>query len=527
MKKRYPTSIDGFVSSCRLANRSRSLKSDSQSIANPNSRDETSKPEFKTSSVRLNGDLYQAIEPLDLEPIDSSLLKKPQRKRGKLIAKIISLFIFLIVLGLGGYLLSRVLKTSNSVLLGDWTGLFQSEPLKSDSSGRTNLLVFGTAEDDEDGTHSGGNLTDSIMIISYSQSKKDLAMISLPRDLWIKLPQICSVGNQEKLNTIYFCGSSDGLNEDKGAQQLSAKVSEITGLEIQYYAHLNFGAVVELIDAVGGIDVKIESDDPRGILDRNFDWKCDYKCYYVKYKNGEVAHMDGEHALAFMRARNASGGYGLPNANFDREKNQQRAIKALISKLTEQGTLTNFSKLANIIDTVGKNLRTNVLTKEVRSFVNLAKDINLGQIRSIPLVGDDLSLVKTGSMLGRSVVLPVLGIFDYSGIDSYLAKQLAEPELAIESAKVGIYNDSSTPKAARNLANELESKGFIISEVGNVSATSKSDSNVIIYAMNNAKPISVSKIVKITGGQLIMEDPTFSFNKSLDILVIIKVAPEA
>lgn len=79
----------------------------------------------------------------------------------------------------------------------------------------------------------------------------------------------------------------------------------MTGLDVQYYAHINYTVVREAVDAVGGVDVKIESSDPRGILDRNFDWKCNCECYYVNYKNGEVAHMDGEHALAFMRTQRA------------------------------------------------------------------------------------------------------------------------------------------------------------------------------------------------------------------------------
>ena len=87
-------------------------------------------------------------------------------------------------------------------------------------------------------------------------------------------------------------------------------------------------AFEKIIDAVGGVDIDIQgSNGAPGVLDRNFDWRCNYKCYMVKYDNG-VHHLDGERALFLAMARGSvEPTYGLGNSNFDREKNQQKIIR--------------------------------------------------------------------------------------------------------------------------------------------------------------------------------------------------------
>src|SRR5690606_37609641 len=159
-----------------------------------------------------------------------------------------------------------------------------------------------------------------------------------------------------------------------------------------------YSAVTKAVDAVGGVDVTIESNPPgMGILDRNFDWKCNYQCYYVKYEDGETAHLDGEHALALARARNAQGGYGLAAGNFDREKNQQKILRALREKALSLGTLTNIGAVTELLDAMGENLKTNVDTSEVQTIMALASEIPSEAIIPPDLYDEENPLVPTGS----------------------------------------------------------------------------------------------------------------------------------
>ncbi len=313
------------------------------------------------------------------------------RPKSKHTIRNIILTLLLAVVGVGGYFVwqvgSRAVNMSNNVFDGGVIGFFQKkERLQTDDGGRTNILIFGTAEDDEGGMHEGANLTDSLMVVSLNQDTKDAIMVSIPRDLWVKLDSGCVVGYQARINTAFFCASNDGEDEEAGAEALMNKIGEVTGLNIHYYAHINFTAVVEAVDAVGGVEVVIESEDERGILDRNFDWKCNYQCYYVKYANGPTGLMDGEHALALMRARNAAGGYGLPNSNFDREKNQQKVLTSLFKKAADTETIFDFNKIIKLMEVIGGNLRTNINTNEVRTFVDVGGGVDIENIKGVGLV---------------------------------------------------------------------------------------------------------------------------------------------
>lgn len=416
---------------------------------------------------------------------------KPKSKARRIV-KWFFILLLIAVIGVGAYLGFKFLAASQSILQGSIFDIVQSQPLKTDANGRSNFVVFGTAEDDEGGNHGGANLTDSIMLLSVDQTNKNAYMVSLPRDLWVEYADTCWVGNQGKLNAAYTCASDDGADEAAGAAALQAQVKNILGVDVQYYIHLNFTAVVEAVDAVGGVDVTIESEDPRGILDRNFDWRCNYKCYYVNYDNGEVAHLDGEHALALARARNAAGGYGLPGGNFDREKNQQKIIKALREKALSAGTLANLGAVTGLIDALGSNLRTNVETKELRTLMSLASDISSNDIVSLSLVGEESRLVTTGSYNGQSIVRPVAGISDFSDIHAFIQKNLTSDPATREGATIVVLNGSGVVGVGQTEADTLEDAGFTIGLVDN--APDGTYASIEIYQIGDGNSATAAKL---------------------------------
>lgn len=418
-----------------------------------------------------------AIEDLRRSDIDASLNsidetpkpKAPKRRwrPGKKFFKRLILVVLLLAILLVAYVGIKAMIASSKVFKGNIFDLLgQGQQLKTDEYGRSNILVFGTSEDDPG--HEAGELTDSIMIISLDQKNKNAGMISVPRDLWVKYGQACTAGYEGRINAVYECQSEAGKNQAAGAEALKKNVSDNFGIDIQYYAQVNYTVVRQVVDAVGGVTVKIESDDPRGILDRNFDWKCGYKCYYVKYANGPV-DLDGEHALALARARNAAGGYGLPNANFDREKNQQKIITALKEKATSAGTLSNPAAVTGIIDALGDNVRTNFTGPEVKTLISLAKDIPSDKIKSISLIEAGDMMVTTGNVSGQSIVRPVAGIYDFSDIQSYVRKKF-DALKGGEAADVAILNGSTRLGVASAKAKELKAADIAVSSVGDTEA---------------------------------------------------------
>jgi polyisoprenyl-teichoic acid--peptidoglycan teichoic acid transferase len=441
--------------------------------------------------------------------------KKPQT-RARRIVKWVSIALVVILVVVGAWLAYKALRASNNIFKGNIFDIIQSQPLKEDANGRSNILIFGTSEDDPE--HGGADLTDSIMVVSVDQDKKNAFMISIPRDLYVEYGDVCPEGYRGKINSMYSCFAGEG-DEAAGANALKAKVGEVLGLDIQYYTHLNYTAVRQSVDAVGGVDIKIESEDPRGILDRNFDWKCGYKCYFVNYKNGEVAHMDGEHALAFARARNASGGYGLPNGNFDREKNQQKVIQALREKAVSAGTLTNIGKVTGLIDALGDNIRTNFETKEIRTLMTLGNDIKSDAIKPVSLVEEGNMLVTTGNIGGASIVQPVAGLLDYGDIAAYVHKTLNATDVTREAAGVAVYNASGIGGMAQTQADKMSEKGMNILSVDN--APDGNYTGVEIYQIGEGKKATKAALEKMYSVKVKISTPPVSVAEGTNFVVII------
>lgn len=391
--------------------------------------------------------------------------KRPRRlsRRGlKRIFIVLMLLLFII----GGYLGVKFLVASGRVFNGNLFDLLGTgKELTTDEFGRTNILLFGNSEDSVAHQEQGsGELTDSIMVISIEQKTKNAVMFSIPRDLWVKYGEACASGYEGRINVVYMCGK-DGASQEQGAQKLMDIVGTTFDIDLQYYAQVNYTALKEAVNAVGGITVEIDSDDPRGVYDPNFDWQCNYRCKMVKYPNGPV-QLDGEHALALARARNAAGGYGLGGGNFDREKYQQKIIIALKEKATAAGTLSNPVKVGGLIDTLGNNVKTNFDTAEVKTLIGLANDINTESIKRLSLIDEAHQIMTTGNYQGQSIVRPVEGIYNFSEVRSFIRSQLTNNVSSEEDAVVEVLNGGDTPGLAGNMAEELAAEGIVVSKTG-------------------------------------------------------------
>lgn len=444
-------------------------------------------------------EIDESLQAIDVGKQNAS--KKKRRFRfswNKIPKKRIAIIAILLLVILVGFFIVRLLLAGGRAFNGNLLDLLGSgTPLQTDKDGYSNIVVFGTSEDDPSHQDSGAgpNLTDSIMVVSINQSKKTAAMVSIPRDLWVKYGQACNSGYEGKINEVFICNGGEN-NERKGAQGLMSMVGDVTGLDIQYYVHVNYTVVKDLVDAVGGVDVKIESDDSRGVLDRNFDWICRYQCYKVKYANG-IVRLDGEYALYLARARGDYTGYpsyGFSGGNFDREQYQQKIMIAIKDKMLQAGTLANPVAITKIADGLGNNVRTNFSAGEVKTLVKIAGEMG-NNIKRISLVGEKNPVVTTGNYGDASIVRPVLGMYNYSGIASYIKSQRsASNDLAVENATVMVLNGSDFAGKAGEEASKLTSAGIPNVQTGDT-ATEGSYGNFVWYDLSGGKmPKTKAKI---------------------------------
>ena len=407
--------------------------------------------------------------------------KRSRKKvsKGKVV-KWIVIVIILAILGVVGYLAVKAFLAGGKVFNGNPLDIITTKTrLAEDDNGRTNILIFGTSGYTMDeNAWDGAMLTDSIMVVSLDQDNNDAYMMSLPRDLYVRNNCPALGKTSGKLNEVFYCAYTTDKDEVAGAEALMAKSGEILDLDIQYYIHADWTALVQAIDAVGGVDVTIESDDPRGIYDSSTG---------IKYANGEVAHLDGEKALALARARNHNyGDYGLAGGNYDREKNQQKILAAFQQKAMSAGTLLNPVAVNNLIDSLGNNLITSFETGHVQTLIDIASNLQADHIKQLPFVGRDdggPNLIATyapnGTYLGEA---PVAGVYDYSEIQAYVAQNLSSDPVVMEGATIDVLNGSDQAGLAAKKAEELEDDNYTIGSIDNAPASTTE--SVTIYQLN-------------------------------------------
>ncbi len=554
MKKNQQSSIDGFIprrSGSQLGDRNRPAHTPAVAQA-------PQRKELKTEedSIRADAqvgvpragkalgrsDIDESLRQIDTEEYPEHKLSRRERKRLKRegrtkaqrirrrVVKIALLMLLAGVLAVGGWFAYKTLSASDGVLNGSFFDLVQQEPLKEDANGRSNFLIVGTSEDDPG--HQGGNLTDSIMVLSVNQKNKDAYMFSIPRDLYVEYGMACNSGYRGKINEYFGCvntGEDDAAEQDR-LTKTQQFIGDIVGLDIQYGVQVNYTVMRDTVNAIGGsITVTIDSRDPRGVMDSNFDWKCGKPAerikncppsgHFIDLPNGQVT-LDAEHALYLAQARGAAGvTYGLEQSNFDRERNQQKILVAMREKALSAGTLTNIAAVSGLIDALGKNLRTNISTKEVRTIMDLAKVVTTDNIKSIDLNSQDDPQFKNGHIDGASIVQPAAGLYQYGDLRAFLVKQLSSDPVVREEPVVTVLNGSGTAGAAQTIADDLEAKGFTVSTVAN--APEGTYDAVEIYQINTAKTATAAKLKELYGVTVKTTAPPLSVTGDTDFVIII------
>lgn len=297
---------------------------------------------------------------------------------------------------------------------GNAFSLLTTKQLETNENKRTNILIIGYSADDPG--HGGALLTDSIIVLSLDKEKKQGKSLSIPRDLYVDIPDYGGA----KINEAFQAGKRKGGTNKDGIDSLSKTISNNLGIDIQYYVIIDYGAVKQIVNALGGINVTIESKDPRGIYDPNFKPS---EGGPLKLKNG-TQKIDGETALRLTRARGSTyGSYGFPLSDFDRTKNQQKVMLGIKEKLNWKLVLDP-RKNKKILDTLADNIETNVKASEAIPLYRLFNDVPKSELKDVIL--NDIDKVNyLGSYrtpTGQSSLVPAKGVGDFSDIQAKLKK---------------------------------------------------------------------------------------------------------
>jgi LCP family protein required for cell wall assembly len=426
-------------------------------------------------------------------------LTKPKSEPGTLrrlftikrIAQVIGLLVLLIGLWLGG----KFIYNAHKLFHGNIFSVLTTTKLKGEDSGRVNILLAGNSADDAG--HDGADLTDSIMIMSVDTKNNQAFLISIPRDLYVQIPG--TTGHQ-KINYAYVAGKANNFSQDGypsgGMGELESVVSQDFGIPIDYYALVNYTSLKQSVDAVGGIDVTIKSNDPRGLYDPSIDYATHGPL--VKLTNG-VHHLNGEMALDLARARGDSArSYGFAASDFERTNNQRDMLIALKTKAVSAGVLSNPAKLSSLSDAIGNNVKTDFNLSEVHRLYDLVKNINGANIKSFSLnnVNGKNLLANSTSRDGQSILIPAAGVDDYSGVQSFLQQLLSSDPIVQEGAQIVLLNATATAGLASQQRTKLVADHYQVAAVGNAATQA---TTTIIQTSPGSDPKTLAALQKRFG----------------------------
>jgi LCP family protein required for cell wall assembly len=484
----------------------RSPKSAMPTDIRPNRDMQTAKKQAgQFPSVGMTLRNYQ-YDPQDRHKRADKTVVKKRRLRGlfsKVTLKRAVITTALIVLLIGGWVGGKFAYDAHKLFGGNILSILTTSKLKGEDSGRVNILLAGNSSDDPG--HDGADLTDSIMIMSIDTKNNTAFLLSVPRDLWVYIPG----GGHQKINAAYVVGQNDNFSQsgypNGGMGLLEQVIQQDFGLSIDYYALINYSALRDAVNAVGGIEVNIQSSDPRGLYDPSIDYATHGPL--VKLTNGEHL-LNGEQALDLARARgDAYGAYGFAGSDFERTQNQREMLVALKQKTVSAGVLANPAKLTNLADAIGNNVKTDLSLSQVHRLYDITKPISSGNIKSLSLNsanGKNL-LASYNSPDGESALIPAAGIDSYSGIQAFINQQTSSNPVVREDANVVVLNGTGTNGLATTEKKKLTAKGVYVSAVGDAAGTAAS--TTVIDNSNGKKPATRTLLGQMFSNHLTTTNP--------------------
>ena len=202
--------------------------------------------------------------------------------------------------------------------------------------------------------------TDTILIVSVHPATREMRVLSIPRDLYIRVYNSDGSFYEDRVNASFGAGAAKGRGYDAGMQQLQSDLEKNLGIRIDNYLAVDIPAAERLVDAIGGVDVQIPSDlaVPDGLWYSNDD----RTPAYLYFPPG-LQHLDGYSAVAFSRTRS-------PDNDLQRIRRQQVVMAAVVSRAFSGGFLRDPLGLWNAYD---ETVRNNVPPGKLPGYALLLK----------------------------------------------------------------------------------------------------------------------------------------------------------
>ena len=275
-----------------------------------------------------------------------------RRPKGTLLALLCT-----VAVAFGGFYLLKVNSAMDQVAVGEESGNYTEEHGIDVTEQSFNVYISGIDVYGEITTESRSDVN---LIATVNPKTHKILLTTTPRDYYVTIPGV-SGDYRDKLTHAGIYGIDTSI----------ATLENLYTTEIPFYARVNFSSVIDIVDAMGGVDVESEvaftTSKAAGTV--------------VEIKEG-MNHLNGKEALAFVRERKA-----FPDGDHQRGKNQQALLTALIKKAMSPMILVQASEM---IDSVVGNAETNMSEAQMKALIKMQlNDLEGWEIESVAATGDD------------------------------------------------------------------------------------------------------------------------------------------
>ena len=329
--------------------------------------------------------------------------KKP--KKGVVIITIIIILVVAIILGYG-YFWNKMNKLNQTKIdLGDIKGNALSEQKEVTMSGYTQIAVFGI-DNRTNGDYGSGN-SDTIMIASINNETRAVKLVSVYRDTYL-----C-------VHDDYY-GKANAAYAYKGAVAGLSMLNKNFDLNLNQYVSVDWYAVVDVIDLLGGVEIEITEAERQKINEYAPEVEKVTGITTSRVQESGLVHLDGVQAMAYMRIRKLAGN------DYMRTQRQRMVIEAVFNQIKQ----AELSTINNIIDEVFPRIETNLTLTDI---LGLAMNVGRYQIVSttgFPFEKDTMVLSGVGDC-----VVPITLEKNVTKLHKYLFGQ-AEEEVSSEVVEI-------------------------------------------------------------------------------------------
>jgi LCP family protein required for cell wall assembly len=285
-------------------------------------------------------DATQVIEPITGQPrVDPQhVARPPQRRRRRRRIVMIVLAVVAVLAGsgaAGAAIYVRSIDHGITRIQAFDAVPEQSRPTKAAAAGDAeNFLVLGS--DTRDPSNTGGSRSDTIILLHMPKDRASAQLVSIPRDTWVHVPRSGDGkqgGTDAKINAAFAWG---------GAALTVQTVEDYTGVRVDHVVMVDFSGFKEIVDALGGVDIDVEE---------GFTSTHSLNANSIRVFRKGMQTMDGAAALDYSRER-----FAFTDGDFARIRHQQQVIKAILSKASSGGLLTNPAQLNSFLRATAKSV---------------------------------------------------------------------------------------------------------------------------------------------------------------------------